>query len=412
MRKREINKVPQIRFKGFDEEWQLKSLSDLIFLENGYAFKSINFSSKATNIIVLTPGNVKIGGGFQHGKGQFYLENQYIPDKFIFNAGDIFVTMTDLTPTSQALGFPAIVPKDNNLYLHNQRLGKLTGYRGHEGFLFYLLSAPKGQKEVISTASGTTVKHTSPSKFLNRKFYFPIKGEQAKVGALFQELDQLIEQHQHKHDKLVALKFAMLQKMFPQPGATIPEIRFSGFEGKWVVSKLGNLGDFNPQATIPDVFEYVDLESVIGIRMVSHRTLLKSTAPSRAKRVAKTGDLFFQTVRPYQKNNYLFTLPDEDYVFSTGYAQIRPFNDGAFVLALVQRDNFVKTVMDNCTGTSYPAINSTVLSQLPVCFPSSDEEQQKIGTYFRQLDELISRHATQLEKLKQVKAAWLEKMFV
>ncbi|MEO8206137.1 MAG: restriction endonuclease subunit S, partial [Chthoniobacterales bacterium] len=164
-------------------------------------------------------------------------------------------------------------------------------------------------------------------------------------------------------------------------------------------------------ATLPEIFQYVDLESVVGTQMVAHRTELKKTAPSRAQRLARQGDLFFQTVRPYQKNNHLFTLPSEDYVFSTGYAQIRPFNDGSFLLGLMQRDQFIKVVLDNCTGTSYPAINSNVLSEILVIIPTP-EEQQKIGSYFRTLDELISKHAIQLQKLKQIKSACLEKMFV
>ena len=73
---------------------------------------------------------------------------------------------------------------------------------------------------------------------------------------------------------------------------------------------MGDIAEFNPKAEIPDVFEYVDLESVIGTEMVSHRQELKLTAPSRAQRLAKTGDLFYQMVRPYQKNNYLYEKSD------------------------------------------------------------------------------------------------------
>ena len=240
---------------------------------------------------------------------------------------------------------------------------------------------------------------------------FPVKPEQTQIGEYFQELDRLIGLHQRKHDKLVTLKKAMLQKMFPQPGTTTPEVRFKGFSGDWMEKKLGVVGAFNPKEAIPEVFEYVDLEAVVGTEMVNHRTETRKTAPSRAQRLARQGDLFFQTVRPYQKNNHLFTLPFTNYVFSTGYAQIRPFNDGSFLLGLMQRDQFVKVVLDHCTGTSYPAINANVLAEILVMIPSP-EEQQKIGTYFRQLDELISKHAIQLQKLQQLKSACLEKMFV
>ena len=126
--------------------------------------------------------------------------------------------------------------------------------------------------------------------------------------------------------------------------------------------------------------------------MLSHRTEVKSSAPSRAQRLAHTGDLFYQTVRPYQKNNYLFEKPDNNYVFSTGYAQMRPYVDGYFLLSLVQSERFVKVVLNNCTGTSYPAINANDLAEIEVAAPSDESEAQKIGTIFRSIDNLITLH--------------------
>lgn len=152
---------------------------------------------------------------------------------------------------------------------------------------------------------------------------------------------------------------------------------------------------FNPKDELPQTFEYVDLESVVGTEMLSHRTEVKSSAPSRAQRLAHTGDLFYQTVRPYQKNNYLFEKPDNNYVFSTGYAQMRPYVDGYFLLSLVQSERFVKVVLDNCTGTSYPAINANDLAEIEVAAPSDESEAQKIGTIFRSIDNLITLHQRQ-----------------
>ena len=160
----------------------------------------------------------------------------------------------------------------------------------------------------------------------------------------------------------------------------------------WEQRKLGELALFNPKDELPQIFEYVDLESVVGTEMLSHRTEVKSSAPSRAQRLAHTGDLFYQTVRPYQKNNYLFEKPDNNYVFSTGYAQMRPYVDGYFLLSLVQSERFVKVVLDNCTGTSYPAINANDLAEIEVAAPSDEGEAQKIGTIFRSIDNLITLH--------------------
>lgn len=166
----------------------------------------------------------------------------------------------------------------------------------------------------------------------------------------------------------------------------------------WEQRKLGELALFNPKDELPQTFEYVDLESVVGTEMLSHRTEVKSSAPSRAQRLANTGDLFYQTVRPYQKNNYLFEKPDNNYVFSTGYAQMRPYVDGYFLLSLVQSERFVKVVLDNCTGTSYPAINANDLAEIEVAAPSDESEAQKIGAIFRSIDNLITLHQRELYK--------------
>ena len=191
----------------------------------------------------------------------------------------------------------------------------------------------------------------------------------------------------------------------------VPNVRFKGFTDDWKQRKLGELALFNPKDELPQTFEYVDLESVVGTEMLLHRAEVKSSAPSRAQRLAHTGDLFYQTVRPYQKNNYLFEKTDNNYVFSTGYAQMRPYVDGYFLLSLVQSERFVKVVLDNCTGTSYPAINANDLAEIEVAAPSDESEAQKIGTIFRSIDRLITLHQRKIDKLKNLKKAMLEKMF-
>ena len=191
-----------------------------------------------------------------------------------------------------------------------------------------------------------------------------------------------------------------------------PKRRFAGFTDDWEQRKLGEVAEFNPKSELPEEFEYVDLESVVGTEMISHRTETKESAPSRAQRLAKTGDVFYQTVRPYQRNNYLYTKPDENYVFSTGYTQMRPNIDAEFLMSFIQTENFVKVVLNNCTGTSYPAINSTDLSNLSIILPGDSEEQIKIGSYLKNLDNLITLHQRKLEKFKNIKNAYLEEMFV
>ena len=189
-----------------------------------------------------------------------------------------------------------------------------------------------------------------------------------------------------------------------------PDIRFNGFNGEWEEKKLIDICEINPHSELPKVFEYVDLESVSGTEIISHRTEFKETAPSRAQRLAKKGDVFYQTVRPYQKNNYFFNLDAKNYVFSTGYAQLRTNLNGHFLLSILQSNNFVQNVLENCTGTSYPAINPSTLGQLKVIYPSV-LEQTKIGNLFSQIDSLISSTQKEHDKLVSLKKCMLQKMF-
>lgn len=190
-----------------------------------------------------------------------------------------------------------------------------------------------------------------------------------------------------------------------------PNIRFKGFTDDWEQRKLNEVAEFNPKSELPDEFEYVDLESVVGTEMISHRTKTKDSAPSRAQRLAQPGDVFFQTVRPYQKNNYLFSKLDNNYVFSTGYAQMRPNIDTAFLMSFLQTDSFVKIVLDNCTGTSYPAINSNDLSNLEISLPKSFEEQKKVGKTIISIDNLITLHQRKCDETKKLKKFMLQNMF-
>lgn len=189
------------------------------------------------------------------------------------------------------------------------------------------------------------------------------------------------------------------------------KIRFTRKNVGFEKYHLCDIASINPKTNVPTEFEYVDLESVSGTEMISHRTEKKSTAPSRAQRLAKYGDIFYQTVRPYQKNNYYFDIKADNYVFSTGYAQIRSSINGKYLFTLLQSDAFLRQVLDNCSGTSFPAINPSTLSKLIINICTDSVEQERVATFFTSLDAQISASTSRLASLKQVKAASLQAMF-
>ena len=375
---------PAIRFKGFTEDWEQRKVGDYVD---------------------ITTGKLDANAMKEDGKYDFYTSGiqKYKIDVSAFEGPAITIAGNGAT-----VGYMHLADGKFNAY---QRTYVLTDFQADRHFLFFEIGN-KLPKKITQEARTGNIPYIVMDMLTNLQIVIPEKSEQEKIGQYIQQLDNLITLHQRKYDKLVNIKKSMLEKMFPREGKNVPDIRFSGFTEDWEQRKLGELALFNPKDELPQIFEYVDLESVVGTEMLSHRTEIKSSAPSRAQRIARTGDLFYQTVRPYQKNNYLFEKPDNNYVFSTGYAQMRPFVDGYFMLSLVQSERFIKVVLDNCTGTSYPAINSNNLAEIEVYAPSNKKEDNKIGTIFRNIDNLITLHQRKLEKLKYIKKSCLEKMFI
>ncbi|WP_269150230.1 restriction endonuclease subunit S [Limosilactobacillus reuteri] len=181
---------------------------------------------------------------------------------------------------------------------------------------------------------------------------------------------------------------------------------------KWEQRKLGKVACINPKTNIPDNFKYVDLESVVGTSLIKAKLTTKQLAPSRAQRVAKKGDIFYQTVRPYQKNNFLFDINNYDfqYVFSTGYAQLRSEINNYFLFSYLQRQRFVNLILRRSTGTSYPAISSKDLSEIKIIFPRNSKEQENIGKIINLIDALITLQQRKLEILIKLKQSFLTKI--
>ncbi len=394
-------KAPRIRFKPYSEPWVDEKIGDVlaekrrpIVLEDDQRYELITV--KRRNEGVVSRG---------HLLGRDIMVKNYAQLK----AGDFVISKRQVVHGATGIVPPAL----DGAIVSNEYLTAVDSEKLLTEFLTIVASLPAMRRKFFLSSYGVDIEKLffDADDWRKRNVMLPDVQEQSRIGQFFRNLDDLLGLHQRKHEKLAALKVAMLQKMFPKPGATVPEVRFQEFSEPWVEKKLKNVGIFNPKEVLPDCFEYVDLESVVGTEMVGHRKETRTTAPSRAQRLARRGDLFFQTVRPYQKNNHLFNLPDENYVFSTGYAQIRPHDDGSFLLSLMQRDDFVRVVLANCTGTSYPAITANALSEIFILTPSADE-QKRIGAYFFNLNTLIARHAAQIRKLHQIKLACLDEMFV
>lgn len=200
--------------KEIPKGWKKIFLKDLMNVKHGFAYKGEFFSEKENENILLTPGNVEIGGGFKNDKFKYYYGK--VPKDYIFKPNDIMVTMTDLSKASDTLGLPAFIPQvTDKKFLHNQRLGKLEFFNESYKYIVYLLMCAKDyQHFVVSGATGTTVKHTSPTKILEYSFSFM---DDVKLLRLFNSvvipIFSLIENKKIENQKLLALKEVLLSKM-------------------------------------------------------------------------------------------------------------------------------------------------------------------------------------------------------
>ena len=192
-----------------------------------------------------------------------------------------------------------------------------------------------------------------------------------------------------------------------------PILRFPEFISDWEEKKLKDIACINPKSndTKADVINYIDLESVNGNKVTDIKKIYKENAPSRAQRIAKDQDIFFQTVRPYQQNNFIYNFDIHNIVVSTGYAQIRVHRNAYYIFTLLHTYRFLTSVLMNCTGSNYPAINGTDLSSIKVIYSSDEEEQRKIGDFFSKLDQQIELEEQKLEKLEEQKKGYMQKIF-
>lgn len=190
-----------------------------------------------------------------------------------------------------------------------------------------------------------------------------------------------------------------------------PQLRFPEFEDNWVNTILGELADINPKnGNLPDNFIYIDLESVNNGILEKENLISKEDAPSRAQRILKKDDILYQTVRPYQKNNLYFDKNSGNYIASTGYAQLRTKSNSKFLYQLLHTDKFVSKVLLRSTGTSYPSINSSDLSEISISIPKLPE-QQKIASFLSAVDEKIQQLTRKKELLEQYKKGVMQQLF-
>lgn len=182
----------------------MATLGDYIRIRHGYAFKGEHITTEDNGVVLVTPGNFAIGGGFKEKKCKFF-SSKY-PAEYILQPGDLIVTMTDLSKQGDTLGYSALVPDSDRIYLHNQRIGLVDVFNpeADKDYIYWFMRTLQYQKSVVATASGSTVKHTSPSRICEIEVELPLIEEQRKIALLLNAIEKKIHNSSQINDNLVA----------------------------------------------------------------------------------------------------------------------------------------------------------------------------------------------------------------
>ena len=406
------SKIPRIRFKGFEDGWLEDQLGERVEFFSGLTYSPRNVQ-KGVGTLVLRSSNVKNGEIVN-------ADNVYVDPKIVnsknVEVGDIAVVVRN--GSRSLIGKHAPI-KDR---MDNTVIGAfMTGIHSENpAFTNALLDTPQFDKEIAKNL-GATINQITTGAFRQMMFRFPRRIEQTRVGGYFRELDRLILLHQRKHDKLVTLKKAMLQKIFPQPGATTPEIRFKGSSGDWLEKKLGDCVLIQRGGSPRPIESFITKNAnginwvKIGDVKVGSRYITKTEEKIKPEGVSKSrevfkGDLILSNSMSFGRP-YLMAI---DGCIHDGWLLIRNDKnlfDLDYLLQLLSSETMTEQYRSLAAGGVVNNLNSALVQSTNISFPDKPE-QQKIGTYFRLLDELVSKHAIQLQKLQQIKSACLEKMFV
>nr|UWI49649.1 restriction endonuclease subunit S [Clostridioides difficile] len=406
--------VPKIRFKEFDEEWKACELREVA---------SVLMNKRVFKTQTSNEGDVpfyKIGtfGG--------------VPDAFI--SRELF------DEYKAKYSYPQV---GDTLLSASGSIGKTVEYRGEDEYfqdsnIVWLQHKSDIEKiflkcfyEVVKWEGleGSTIKRLYNKNILDTKIKYPINEEQIKIGEYFKTLDNLINNHQNKYDKLIKIKKSMLEKMFPQKCKNIPEIRFKGFTEPWEKYKLDEISSIITKQT---GFDYSDTikPSLITMKEEGMYSFIQNK-DFNGENINLNTDFYIPI--SVAKNFPKITIDTPSILISisgkignVGYYRLeeKAFIGGAVGICKLLKDNgsLIVYYLQSDAGQAYfnslikasSHANITVedIRKIEVLLPKSFYEEEKISKYFNNLDNLINQNAQQLERLKNIKKALLEKMFV
>ena len=405
---------PQLRFKGFADAWEQRKFKSTIQIERGGSPRPIeDYITNSENGLNW----IKIGDAPSMGKYITKTAEKIKPEGLSktreVHPGDLILS------NSMSFGRPYIMAingciHDGWLLLRNDK--NLYDLQ----FLCHLLGSENMLHQYKSFAAGSTVNNLNKDLVGNTTVSFPKKTEQSKLGAFFDSLDNLITLHQRKLDKLSNVKKALLEKMFPKNDSDVPEIRFKGFTDAWEQRKLADTvkirtgfpfdsskfsddGEFLviTNGNIKD--EFSDVDDSLGNRINIQNNQIKQEYELTTDDILVTMD---GTVGRTAK------VVDSKQILAQRVGRLTATENKEFLYQALNTGSFFNEMSILSHGGTIKHISLSEIGSFEFSAPTKLLEQQKIGTFFSNLDNLITLHQRKLEKLKNIKKACLEKMFV
>ena len=401
-----ITDIPAIRFKGFSDTWEQRKFSELVQIERGGSPRPIDdFITDAPNGLNW----VKIGDAPTQGnyitKTAEKIRPEGLPKTREVHPGDLILS------NSMSFGKPYIMGIDG--CIHDGWLLIRNTYGVFDlTFLCHLLGTPQMLSQYRSLAAGSTVNNLNKELVGNTYVTIPSITEQRVLGAYLEKLDNLITLHQRKYDKLTNVKKSMLEKMFPQNGSNVPEIRFKGFTEAWEQRKLGEVAKYRNGKAHENCIDESGKYIVVNSKFVSTNGTVIKHSNMQNEPLAQNEIAFVLSDVPNGRAIARTFLVEENdkYTLNQRIAGITSSENTYpyFLHILMNRHPYFLAFDDGVKQTNLSV--SDVLN-FETYYPEY-EEQKQIGEYFRNLDRLITLHQRELEKLKNLKKACLEKMFV
>ena len=410
-----MSNTPQIRFAGFTDAWEQRKLGDMM---NVTSVKRIHQSDwTSSGVRFLRARDIVAAYKNEEPSDYLYISeekyNEYSSLSGKVKIGDLLVTGVG------TIGVPMLINSEKPLYFKDGNIIWFQNENKINGDFFYYSFIGNSIQNFIQESAGTgTVGTYTIDSGKKTPIALPKDiTEQQQIGTYFRNLDNLITLHQRKCDALQKFKKSMLQKMFPQNGESVPEIRFAGFTDAWEQRKLSDLIEENQKPVPKPDGEYIRL----GIRSHAKGTFHEVVAEGEGldvdtMYVVEANNLIVNITFAWEEAWAITTEKDAEKLVSHRFPQYR-FHHGQYPMFYQYR--FRNGRMKYNLELASPGgagrnrvLNKTEFMKIPVIIPTSYEEEKKIGDLFTNLDNLITLHQRKLETLQKMKKSLLQKMFV